>query len=80
MGWGGGRLVIWGCILHVVMLFAAFDIYFRSPIVGSSSISVPHDLKSLATCSASARRLVLIVADGFRLDSFIKTEDAPYLK
>jgi phosphatidylinositol glycan class N len=47
---------------------SVFDIYFKSPIV--------HDIKPQSSpLEAPARRLVLMVADGLRADSFYEADD-----
>lgn len=64
--------------MHIIFLVSVFDIYFKSPIVhGITPQSSPLE--------APARRLVLIVADGLRADSFFQKDDlygrnAPHLR
>jgi len=71
-------LIIITFFVHVAFLVSVFDIYFKSPIVnGITPQSSPLE--------APARRLVLIVADGLRADSFFQTNDlygrnAPHLR
>lgn len=71
-------LIISGFFVHIVFLVSVFDIYFKSPVVhGITPQSGPLE--------APARRLVLIVADGLRADSFFKENDlnersAPHLR
>ncbi|XP_077295319.1 GPI ethanolamine phosphate transferase 1-like [Arctopsyche grandis] len=74
------------------MLAAAFDIYFRSPVVGggsgsgSNSVSVSASASAsgfvevLAEPSAPARRLVLFLADGLRAETLIQSNEMPHLK
>jgi phosphatidylinositol glycan class N len=71
-------LIISGFFVHIVFLVSVFDIYFKSPVVhGITPQSSPLE--------APARRLVLLVADGLRADSFFEAADlnkrnAPYLR
>jgi phosphatidylinositol glycan class N len=52
----------------MAFLISVFDVYFRSPVVhGITPQSSPLE--------ALARRLVLIVADGLRADSFFQRDD-----
>jgi len=70
-------LIISTFFVHIAFLVSVFDIYFKSPVVnGIKPQSSPLE--------APARRLVLIVADGLRADSFFQTDDfygrnAPHL-
>jgi phosphatidylinositol glycan class N len=71
-------LIISCFFVHVIFLVSVFDIYFKSPIVHG----IPPQSSPL---EAPARRLVLIVADGLRADSFFDADDvnniyAPYLR
>jgi phosphatidylinositol glycan class N len=64
--------------VHIAFLISVFDIYFKSPIVHGIT---PHS----SPLEAPARRLVLVVADGLRADSFFHTDDlygsnAPHLR
>jgi len=71
-------LIISTFFVHIAFLVSVFDIYFKSPVVnGITPQSSPLE--------APARRLVLMVADGLRADSFFQTDDlsgrnAPYLR
>lgn len=63
-----------GFLVHLVLLLAIFDIYYKSPLVHVATrygnISNPP-----------AHRLVLFVADGLRAQTFFdKKTNAPFLK
>ncbi|XP_069682129.1 GPI ethanolamine phosphate transferase 1 isoform X2 [Periplaneta americana] len=61
-------LILSGLCVHIVFLASVFDIYFKSPVVhGITPQSTPPD--------PPAKRLVLMVADGLRADSFYETPD-----
>ncbi|XP_039251345.2 GPI ethanolamine phosphate transferase 1-like [Styela clava] len=60
-----GYFVACSVLVHVVLFASIFDIYFTSPLVrGTSSFHVDQHI------NASARRLVLFVADGLRAETF----------
>ncbi|XP_077592009.1 GPI ethanolamine phosphate transferase 1 isoform X1 [Stigmatopora nigra] len=67
-----------GLTVHVIFFLSIFDIYFTSPLV--------HGMTPMATpLTPPASRLVLIVADGLRADSFFSllpngSSMAPYLR
>ncbi|XP_023272592.1 GPI ethanolamine phosphate transferase 1 [Seriola lalandi dorsalis] len=67
-----------GLTVHVIFFLSIFDIYFTSPLV--------HGMTPQATSLAPpASRLVLVVADGLRADSFFTlhpdgSSRAPYLR
>lgn len=64
-------------LVHVVFLISVFDIYFTSPIIKGVS-SIENDIP------APAKRLVLFVGDGLRVDSFYNIREhgtlVPYLR
>ncbi|XP_023703925.1 GPI ethanolamine phosphate transferase 1-like [Cryptotermes secundus] len=61
-------LIISSLFVHIAFLVSVVDIYFKSPIV--------HNIKPQSSpLEAPARRLVLIVADGLRADSFLGADD-----
>ncbi|KAK6726245.1 hypothetical protein RB195_004519 [Necator americanus] len=68
------RLACAGVVIHLVLIYSIFDIYYTSPIV----TGVPaHEI---TTQQAPAKRLVVITADGLRLDAFSKNPDkSPFL-
>ncbi|MDP2436987.1 MAG: alkaline phosphatase family protein [archaeon] len=71
---GMSRLLVLGCLFHLVYMVSIFDIYFRSPIVHGME---PHraDLQE-----APADRLFLLVADGLRADTLFEDPGrAPFL-
>ena len=54
-----------GVIMHLVIFYSIFDAYFKSRLVhGMNPVKMPKNHES------PAKRLVLIVADGLRSDSF----------
>ena len=70
-------LYAFGFFIHVIFFISVFDVYFRTPIIhGMDSQSSPME--------PAAKRLVLIVADGLRADSFFNftndTSRAPFLR
>jgi phosphatidylinositol glycan class N len=61
-------LIISSFFVHFAFLVSVFDIYFKSPVIhGIEPQSSPLE--------APGRRLVLIVADGLRADSFFEADD-----
>ncbi|XP_044256653.1 GPI ethanolamine phosphate transferase 1-like [Tribolium madens] len=68
-------LISFGFFVHGLVLKAAFDIYFSSPIDNGMT-------PILSTNSSPAKRLVLFVADGLRAEGIFgenQTENAPNL-
>lgn len=70
-------LYIFGFFVHAIFFVSVFDIYFRTPIIhGMEPQSSP--------LPPVAKRLVLVVGDGLRADSFYNLTDgksrAPYLR
>ncbi|CAJ0595509.1 unnamed protein product [Cylicocyclus nassatus] len=68
------RLACAGVLIHLILVYSIFDIYYTSPIVNN----VPaHEI---TTQEAPAKRLVVITADGLRLDTFSRNPDrSPFL-
>ncbi len=63
-------LIIIGLAIHLINFYSIFDVYFISPLThGMNSI------EKLSTKESPAKRLVLIVADGLRSDSFFNLID-----
>jgi phosphatidylinositol glycan class N len=61
-------LIISSFFVHIAFLVSVFDIYFKSPIV--------HGIKPQSSpLEAPARRVVFMVADGLRADSFFEADD-----
>ncbi|KAJ8952592.1 hypothetical protein NQ318_004139 [Aromia moschata] len=69
------KIILWGLVVHFLLLFAVFDVYFASPLdQGMTPVK--------STSSPPAKRLVLIVADGLRAEAVIgedKTDRIPFL-
>ena len=63
------KLICVGIVVHLIVLFSIFDIYFKSPIT--------HGMKPIDKLAPTvpAKRLVLFVADGLRADSFFNAID-----
>ncbi|KAK6044345.1 hypothetical protein COOONC_18150 [Cooperia oncophora] len=68
------RLACAGVLIHALLIYSIFDIYYTSPIV----TNVPaHEI---TTRDAPAKRLVVFTADGLRFDTFAKhREKSPFL-
>ena len=58
-------LILISLIIHILFLAVSFDIHFTSPVVQNVS---SHSWKK----TGEAKRLVLIIADGLRFDTFWK--------
>ena len=70
-------LYIFGFLIHAIFFISVFDVYFRTPIIhGMEPQSSPLE--------PEAKRLVLIIADGLRADTFFnytnETTRAPFLR
>lgn len=59
------KLLIYGVLVHILFLASIFVIYFQSPVI--QGLRPQENLRN-----APAKRLVLIVADGFRAESFYR--------
>ncbi|XP_067652638.1 GPI ethanolamine phosphate transferase 1-like [Haliotis asinina] len=59
------QLMLSGLVVHLILFYSIFDIYFTSPLVHGMTPSVPDS-------PPPARRLVLFVADGLRADRFFQ--------
>ncbi|KAL8560900.1 hypothetical protein ACOMHN_059084 [Nucella lapillus] len=72
------QVIVSGVVVHVILFYSIFDIYFTSPLV--------HGMTPYAARSAApAKRLVLFVADGLRADKFFELESSgkprtPYMR
>ncbi|RZB39265.1 Phosphodiest, Metalloenzyme, and/or Sulfatase domain containing protein, partial [Asbolus verrucosus] len=68
-------LIVFGILVHALIMKAAFDIYFSSPI--------DHGMTPVkSTTNPPAKRVVFIVADGLRADSIFRkgqTVKTPHL-
>ncbi|VDM50684.1 unnamed protein product [Toxocara canis] len=68
------KLALFGVLLHVILFYAIFDIYFASPLIRGAK---PHPITS---AGGPAKRLVIFSADGLRSDSFFENADkSPFL-
>ncbi|XP_006816986.1 GPI ethanolamine phosphate transferase 1-like [Saccoglossus kowalevskii] len=75
MNW---HLIVVGFLVHLVLFYSIFDIYFTSPLVHGMA-------PQISSLAPPAKRLVLFVADGLRADKFYQVyEDgetkSPYLR
>ncbi|XP_066152111.1 GPI ethanolamine phosphate transferase 1-like isoform X1 [Euwallacea fornicatus] len=69
------KIIILGLIIHFLLLFAVFDIYFASPL--------DHGMRSVKSITKPpAKRLVIFVADGLRAEAVLdnKLDRIPFLK
>ena len=63
------QLLLAAFILHIIFFFAVFDIHFKSPILhGMAPVSIEGE-------TPLAKRLVLFIADGLRVDKFYEYID-----
>ncbi len=70
------ELFLLGLVIHLVLLYAVFDVYFTSPLVtGLEHRQVAH---FNYTNPPLADRLVLFVADGLRFDK-LNGNSTPFL-
>ncbi|XP_050294531.1 GPI ethanolamine phosphate transferase 1 [Anthonomus grandis grandis] len=69
------KIIVLGLVIHFLLLFAVFDIYFASPLDHGM-----HPIKS--TKSPPAKRVVLFVADGLRAEAIFENNlhRIPFLK
>lgn len=69
------KVILFGLIVHALFLVSIFQIYFQSPVI--SGLQAQKNLND-----APAKRLVLIVADGLRGESFFRDnlERTPFLR
>lgn len=74
-----GEFFFFSAVVHTVLFYSVFDIYFTSPII--------HGINPIEPKNASpAKRLVLFVADGLRADKFYEADKVtgkyrnPYLR
>lgn len=71
-----------GFVFHLIFFLSVFDIYFRTPISHGMTPQVVEGLLQ----DPAATRLVLVVADGLRADTFFSLTNnntdtrAPYLR
>ena len=64
------RLVAFGVALHALLMYAMIDVNFATPLV--------HGMEPMsADFAPSAKRLVVIVADGLRADRLFELETEP---
>ena len=74
-----GNFFFFSAVVHTVLFYSVFDIYFTSPIIHGIHPIKPKNL-------SPAKRLVLFVADGLRADKFYEAEKVtgkyrnPYLR
>ena len=79
MFYANHKWMLLNCLLvHIIFLISIFDIYFKSPIVEGV---IPYE----NNVPGPAKRLILIIGDGLRADSFFKVYNdsefaAPYLR
>ncbi|KAE9418647.1 hypothetical protein Angca_008824 [Angiostrongylus cantonensis] len=68
------RFALAGVLIHAVLIYSIFDIYYSSPVISN----VPaHEITNQ---NPPAKRLVVISADGLRLDTFFQhSERSPFL-
>lgn len=76
---GAAMWIVYALVVHVLLLGSIFVIYFRSPVI--TGLKPQKELLSYGL-EAPANRLVLIVTDGFRADSFFEGNCAtvPHLR
>ncbi|GMT05911.1 hypothetical protein PENTCL1PPCAC_28085, partial [Pristionchus entomophagus] len=69
------KIGILGVIVHLILLYSIFDVYYTSPIIGSLPAHRPS-----SSNHPPAKRLFLISADGLRYDTIMENKElAPFL-
>ncbi len=63
-------LIAIGLVIHLINFYSIFDVYFISPLSHGM-----NTIERLTNKDSPAERLVLIVADGLRSDSFYNLID-----
>jgi GPI ethanolamine phosphate transferase 1 len=72
------KLILIGVFVHFIIFYSIFDIYFKSPLLNGMK-----PVERLSEEPSPANRLVLIVADGLRSDSFfnlINSDESLFLR
>ena len=72
------RLIAVGVIVHLIIFYSIFDVYFTSPLVNGMA-----PVEKFTSNKSPSKRLVLFVADGLRADSFfnlINQDDTMFLR
>ena len=64
------KLIFVGIVVHVIIFYSIFDVYFKSPLVHGM-----RPIEKLSIAPSPAKRLVLFVADGLRADTFFDLVD-----
>ncbi|VDK48767.1 unnamed protein product [Anisakis simplex] len=68
------KLAIFGVVLHLIVFYSIFDIYYSSPLIQHLNA---HPITSL---DGPAKRLVVFSADGLRADTFFDNpQKSPFL-
>lgn len=62
------RLILVGIIVHSIIFYSIFDVYFKSPLVNGMK-----PIEKFTKKPSPSKRLVLFVADGLRADSFFNS-------
>ena len=76
--WRPPSIVLLGIFVHAVLFASIFHVYYQSPIVSGLT---RHPPATSAHNAPPARRVVIIVADGLRADTFYNNIEAvaPFL-
>ena len=64
------KLLFLGVLVHVIIFYSIFDVYFKSPLVQGMD-----PVEKISFEQSPAKRLVLFVGDGLRADSFFNLID-----
>uniref|UniRef100_F1KUM5 GPI ethanolamine phosphate transferase 1 n=1 Tax=Ascaris suum TaxID=6253 RepID=F1KUM5_ASCSU len=69
-----GKLALFGIILHLILFYSIFDIYYSSPLIRGTR------LHPITLANGLATRLVIFSADGLRSDLFFEhVNNSPFL-